>query len=192
MRYFLPAERGTRDSAKKGVQGACPLSAQKIDFFKIYPMQFKIFQIGISGDTAAEDDLNKFLRSHRIITVHRELTRTQTGTYWCFCIEYIEANPVAGTAVSLPARKGKVDYKEVLSEDDFAVYSKLRDIRKNLSQQEAVPVYAVCENVHLAAMVQDKCQSLSDMQKIPGFGEAKVTKYGQHFLECLNTSLRAD
>ena len=151
-------------------------------------MQFKIFHIAISGDSEAEEEMNKFLRSRRIITVHRELSRTVSGTYWCFCVEYIDQEPKPATSSSFPQKKGeRVDYKEILSESDFAIFSKIRDLRKELAIAESIPVYTVCTNEQLAQMVVNQCTTLAAIQQIPGFGEAKVQKYGAKFLELLGT-----
>jgi superfamily II DNA helicase RecQ len=46
-------------------------------------------------------------------------------------------------------------------------------------------MYVVCTNEHLAAMVQNKCQTKADLQKINGLDEAKIEKYGQAFLNVL-------
>ena len=56
----------------------------------------------------------------------------------------------------LPESKGgggrpRVDYKEILSADEFAVFVRLREVRKQLAATEAIPVYAVCTNEQLAA-----------------------------------------
>ena len=48
--------------------------------------------------------------------------------------------------------KQRVDYKEVLSPADFALFAKLRDWRKATAEQEGIPVYAVLTNEQLAAI----------------------------------------
>ena len=150
-------------------------------------MQFKVFHIAITDDGNAEEELNKFLRSHRIVTVHRELARTASGTFWCFCVEYIDQ--AIKTPATFPPQKKveRIDYKDVLSESDFAIFSKIRELRKELAMAESIPVYTVCTNEHLAQMVQNRCTSLSAIQQISGFGEAKIQKYGKQFLEVLDT-----
>jgi superfamily II DNA helicase RecQ len=151
-------------------------------------MQFKVFHIAISGSSEAEEELNKFLRSHRIVTVQRELARTASGTFWCFCVEYLD-QPVKtpATAQPFPKKGERVDYKEVLSEEDFIVFSKIRELRKELAMAETIPVYTVCTNEHLAQMVLNRCSTLSALRQISGFGEAKIQKYGERFLELLGT-----
>ena len=149
-------------------------------------MQFKVFHISITGDSDAEEEMNKFLRTHRIVTVQRELANTVLGSYWCFCVEYIDQ--ASKPSSPFPQKKGeRIDYKDILSENDFVIFSKIRDLRKELALAESIPVYTICTNDQLAQMVLNQCSSLSSLQQISGFGEAKPQKYGKHFLELLGT-----
>ncbi|MFO7903244.1 MAG: HRDC domain-containing protein [Pirellulaceae bacterium] len=142
-------------------------------------MQFKVFSIPASGDEGAEEELNRFLRSHRSISVHKELVQGHSGAYWSFCIEYI-VSPTGSNQKGGGRRR--VDYKELLSESDFAVFAQLRDARKRLADQEAIPVYAVCTNEQLAEVAKGRPASLSDLKAIEGLGDAKVEKYGESLL----------
>ncbi|HOC70672.1 MAG TPA: HRDC domain-containing protein [Candidatus Hydrogenedentes bacterium] len=149
-------------------------------------MQYKFFGIPAMGVEQAEAELNVFLRGHRVTAVQRELVREGGGAYWALCVEYIEGagGAVPGKAGSRP----RVDYKEVLSEADFAVYSRLRERRRELAEQEAVPVYAVCTNEQLAEMAKRRVSTPGGLQEIEGFGEAKAAKYAAGLLEVLGAS----
>jgi hypothetical protein len=50
-------------------------------------MQFKLFSIPSTGDNDAEDELNRFLRSHRAVSVQKELVQSGHTAYWCFCVD---------------------------------------------------------------------------------------------------------
>jgi superfamily II DNA helicase RecQ len=145
-------------------------------------MQFKLFSIPATGDAAAEEELNRFLRSHRAVSVQKELVKNGDTACWCFCVEYLLNSP-------LPEGKGggraRVDYKEILSADDFAVFVRLRDARKELAAKEAIPVYAVCTNEQLAEMAKGRASSITELKKIDGFGDAKTDKYGEAFLAAI-------
>ena len=145
-------------------------------------MQFKLFSIPATGDAEAEEELNRFLRSHRAVSVQKELVQGGQTTNWCFCVEYLLNSP-------LPERKGggrsRVDYKEILAADDFAVFVRLREARKELAGEEAIPVYAVSTNEQLAEMARSRAATLSDLKKIDGFGDAKAEKYGATFLTAI-------
>lgn len=145
-------------------------------------MQFKLFSISASGDAEAEEELNRFLRAHRVVPVQKELVRDGGGAFWCFAIEYLLV--AAGTQGSDRGRS-RVDYKQVLSESDFAVFAKLREVRKLAAAEEAVPVYAVCTNEQLAEMAKSRAATVADLKKINGFGNAKAEKYGQRFVTAI-------
>ncbi len=83
------------------------------------------------------------------------------------------------------AQRSKVDYREVLNEQDFAVFAKLRDLRKEIAQASGVPVYAVFNNEQLAKMVQEKARTKADLEAIAGVGDARIEKYGPRFLDFL-------
>jgi superfamily II DNA helicase RecQ len=91
-----------------------------------------------------------------------------------------------GVAGAEKSRSGpKVDYKEVLNEADFALFCTLRDVRKALSEKEAVPAYSIFTNEQLAAMVTQKAVTAASLETIPGVGAARVEKYGAAFLAVL-------
>ncbi|OQC01933.1 MAG: ATP-dependent DNA helicase RecQ [Candidatus Hydrogenedentes bacterium ADurb.Bin101] len=68
------------------------------------------------------------------------------------------------------------------------MYSRLRERRRELAEQEAVPVYAVCTNEQLAEMAKRRVSTPGGLQEIEGFGEAKAAKYAAGLLEVLGAS----
>jgi hypothetical protein len=56
-------------------------------------MQFKLITIPATGDVEAEEELNCFLRSHRAVSVEKELVQGGHTAYWCFCVEYLLNGP---------------------------------------------------------------------------------------------------
>ncbi len=80
-------------------------------------------------------------------------------------------------------RKSRIDYREVLNDKDFALFAKLRDLRKTLAEQESVPAYAVFNNGQLAAMVQKRVTSKAALAAIEGVSAARIEKYGEAFLK---------
>ena len=144
-------------------------------------MQFAFFSIPTDGDSAVTDELNHFLRSHRVVSVQKELTQRDTSPCWRLCVEYLDVSP--GASSSSGKRVSRVDYKEVLSEADFAVFARLRELRKELAAAEGIPVYGVCANEQLAEVAKRRPASLAELQEIDGLGEARLGKYGEAFLE---------
>jgi superfamily II DNA helicase RecQ len=139
----------------------------------------KFFQVPVGGDGMVEEELNRFLRAHRVLRVEREMTRREGASAWAVCVEYLEG--AGGGADGAGARR-KVDYKEVLNEADFAVFSALRELRKILAEAEGVPVYAVFTNDQLAKIAQEKPKTKADLEKVEGVGAARVEKFGERVL----------
>lgn len=144
-------------------------------------MQIKFFSIPVSGESPLVDELNKFLRTHRVISVQKEITQREIAPCWRICVEYLDSNPSMEKGNA--KEKSRIDYKQILSEGDFSLFSRLRGLRKKLAESEAIPVYAVCTNEQLAQMARNRCSILEELKKINGFGEAKVNKYGHYFIE---------
>ncbi len=117
-------------------------------------MQFKLFSIPATGNAESEEELNRFLRSHRAVSVQKELINGHTAC-WCFCVEYLLNSPLPEGKTGGGGRQ-RVDYKEILSAEDFALFVRLREARKQLAATEAIPVYAVCTNEQLAEMVKGR------------------------------------
>jgi len=151
-------------------------------------MAFKFSIIPVRDDGSAEAELNAFLRSPRVLAVERRWVDRGRDSFWSVCVDYLDGPheiPVERT------KRGK-DYKELLNPDDFTVSAKLSELRKEIGQSEAVPVYTIFTNEHLAQMVQNQVRTKSDLQKITGIGEARVEKYGPQFLQLLNSEPQKD
>ncbi|MFN0130475.1 MAG: HRDC domain-containing protein [Verrucomicrobiales bacterium] len=143
-------------------------------------MAFRLFQFPVpgAGDTR---EMNAFLASHRIVSVQQHLVPTTGGGVLTFVVHY------ADTPTPAPASSGKkIDYKELLTPDQFAVFSRLRDERKKWAESEGVPVYTLFTNDQLADIVRLPVRSLADLARINGIGPARVDKYGLRLIELLS------
>jgi superfamily II DNA helicase RecQ len=146
--------------------------------------QFRSFYISPFGEESVSDELNKFLKSNRIINVEKKLIDGERGTGWLFLVEYCGE---IKTQSSAP----KVDYKEVLSGAEFALFDKLRKLRKELADKQGYPVYTVFTNEQLAAIAKSAPDSLSGLSKIPGLGESKLKSYGADVIALLESHKNA-
>ena len=147
-------------------------------------MAFEFIQIPANGQGSAKEELNKLLRGGRIASVKKEFVSNGEDSFWAFCIEFLDGS-LGVTDKGRSSSGPKIDYKEVLSEADFAVFARLRDLRKMVSEKEAIPAYSIFTNEQLAAMVTGKVDSLTAMGTIPGVGAARLDKYGAAFLASL-------
>jgi len=153
-------------------------------------MSYKFFTIPIRDAGEAEAELNGFLRGHKVLAVDRRWVDQGPASFWCFCVDYLESGPDGSGPGRGPGSRAKVDYKETLKPEDFAVFAKLRDLRKEIAQTEAVPVYTIFTNEQLAQMVLQKTVDKAGLEKIAGVGDARVEKYGPRVLAFLHTCAR--
>ena len=145
-------------------------------------MSFKVFLIPVQASQVAEDEMNAFLRSHRVLSVDRQLVDAGTSSFWTFCVDYVDGQLPSRGESSVASGRSDVDYRKELSESDFAVYAQLRELRKELAQADGVPPYQVFNNRQLAEMVQKKMRTEVDLRSLPGVGTARLEKYGDRFL----------
>ncbi|HOX02953.1 MAG TPA: HRDC domain-containing protein [Verrucomicrobiota bacterium] len=119
------------------------------------------------------------------MAVERRLIEEGGQSLWTFCVEYLDGVQTGNLKYEV-----KVDYKEVLAPDQFIRFSKLRLLRKELADKEAVPPYAVFTNEQLARMARLEAPTASALEAIEGIGPAKMAKYGAAFLDALRAAAR--
>ena len=148
-------------------------------------MQFKFFIIPVTDNGESQKELNSFLRSHRILEETHELIAGKNGSSWHFCIKYLNnVSPLRTT--SQKNLKVKIDYKEVLDEKTFKIFSKLREFRKIIANDEAIPAFAVFTDKELSEVAKLKEMTEINIKKIKGIGEKKTEKYGKKIIEMYN------
>lgn len=52
-------------------------------------MQFGFFRIPLAAPEPHAEELNRFLRTQRVLSVHRELVQESGSAYWAVCVEYL-------------------------------------------------------------------------------------------------------
>jgi superfamily II DNA helicase RecQ len=108
------------------------------------------------------------------LSIERTLIVEGWNSFWSICVDY-SPRGTNQTSSNPNLTRSRVDYKAILPAEEFAVFSRLRDLRKQLAQRESVPLYALFSNEQLALMVhrliphlvpharlRGLCQSLAD------------------------------
>ncbi|MBK8194556.1 MAG: HRDC domain-containing protein [Lewinellaceae bacterium] len=139
-------------------------------------MQIRIFNIQIPGGEALNEEMNVFLRSKKIISVEDQVVQSGQGAFWCYSIKYIDDVTISDRD------KPKVDYRQVLDEVTFRRFSALRDIRRKVAKDDAVPAYVVFSDEELAELAKLDPLTGVGMKSVKGIGEKKVEKYGHFFI----------
>lgn len=141
-------------------------------------MQIKIYSIPIHGGERIVEEMNIFLRSKKILQIEQHMVSSSQSSSWCFCIHYIEDVMTTDT-------KAKVDYREILDDNAFKIFSRLREIRKKIATDEGLPAYAIFTDEELSNIAKLEEITPANILKIKGIGEKKVEKYAQRFIALL-------
>jgi superfamily II DNA helicase RecQ len=146
-------------------------------------MQLKFFTIPVHDNGASEREMNVFLKSQKVLEVIPSFNASANGASWNVCVKYIETAPPFNKSGSV-----KVDYRETLQPEVFALFSKLRVIRKQISTDDGVPAYAVFTDEELAGISGLPELNTALVKKVTGVGEKKLEKYGERMVEMYNHS----
>ncbi|MDR3326644.1 MAG: HRDC domain-containing protein [Prevotellaceae bacterium] len=144
-------------------------------------MQIKIFNIPIADNGTLQDEFNRFLAANRVLEIEQHFFQNEKGSYWSFCVRYLVSSiPYSGSG------KEKIDYKQILNEQEFGIFSALREIRKQIAAQDAVPAYAVFTDEELAGIAKLPELTAPKLVSIKGIGDKKVQKYGKQMIDMYN------
>ncbi len=81
---------------------------------------------------------------------------------------------------------------EALDAESAGLFQHLRQLRKQLADEQAVPPYVVFSDASLRAMAKQRPVSLSVFDRIPGVGRRKLEQYGQQFTDTIRTYCREE
>jgi len=138
-------------------------------------MKYRVFSYAVPCDEELTE-LNSFLSSHRILQVSDYLAADSRCLV--FVVEYLDGAQKTGSSKSVP----RVDYREQLTEAEFAVFSQLRDWRKRVANEESIPVYNIFTNAQLAEVVQKHIIDKTGLETVSGVGKSRIEKYSDRLL----------
>jgi superfamily II DNA helicase RecQ len=143
-------------------------------------MQIRIFNIALTDDGEVLGEMNRFLASNKVLEMEQRFYQNEHGSYWSFCVRYLMINPSNFQQQTI---KQKVDYKELLDENVFTIFSKLRECRKIIAANDAVPAYAVFTDEELAGIARLPEIEVGKLISVKGIGDKKAVKYGHQLIE---------
>lgn len=141
-------------------------------------MKHKFFTIMANDTVASESELNAFCDQHRVTGIDKQFVTDGANSFWSICVTWVEKQ-----AILEGKHKSRIDYKEILNDDDFSMYSQLRELRKQLADREGMPAYHIFTNEQLANIVRQRITTKTDMLNLEGVGETRVEKYGHEFIQ---------
>lgn len=150
-------------------------------------MSLHFFSIPALNGHQEQEAFNRFCATHSVLVVEHHLVQAGTASFWAVAVT-LRDGPKTEARTGMERGGAKIDYKEILSEADFAVFSTLRELRKETAQRDGVAVFTVFTNEQLAAMVTGRVTTLGALRGIEGIGESRAAKYGALFLESLRAA----
>jgi hypothetical protein len=82
-------------------------------------VQIQVFSIPMEGDEEATEQLNRFLRTHKVLCIEKAAVIAQGRQFWSVCVEFLPRRPFAPAGESAGAApysdKVRIDYRQVLS-----------------------------------------------------------------------------
>lgn len=140
-------------------------------------MPIRIFTIQFSEETQSfhDDVVEKFCVNKRIHRIETKFFVRHGQPFWTVAIQY---------GVILSEEKGLVqqqDKKEIYPFDERqkVLYDRLREWRKQASEDTGIPPYMICNNRQLAQMIFQQCTTQESLKLIKGFGAKRIEKHGK-------------
>ena len=84
-----------------------------------------------------------------------------------------------------PAKKKTVKAALDLADDDLRLFETLREIRKQLAQDQGVPPYVIFGDASLLEMCRERPSNEEEFLEITGVGQVKLERHGATFLEAI-------
>ncbi|MEM1370234.1 MAG: DNA helicase RecQ [Cyanobacteria bacterium P01_H01_bin.15] len=143
------------------------------------------------GRDRTQDEWRTLVRS----LLHQDLLRETTDGYRVlkFTTEsllVLKGNHQVMVAMPQQPRREQTE-KSVLDAASEELFEILRQLRKQLADDQNVPPYVVFANNSLREMATRKPQNLGEFSRIPGVGAHKLRQYGERFLAEIQTHVNA-
>lgn len=132
----------------------------------------------VFGGEQVEEELNRFLRSHRVLQLERHFVSEQGG-YWAMLVEYADGDPIAEAPPQ--GRRERRDPTSDLDEDEKVRFNAYRDVRKELSQQRGIPPYLVFTNDELAILARLPVVNEETIKGLKGIAPQRMKDYVAYF-----------
>jgi superfamily II DNA helicase RecQ len=147
----------------------------------------KIFTIKFENRLESFNDnmVSDFLADKEIIRWESIFFHQKNTPYWSIIVEYTTSTPLAAMSQDRKGLKKDEKYKEILTENDWPLFKKLKEWRAEKCKKEGVPPYILFTNLQLAKIAATRPTSLNALQQIECIGNSKREKYGNEILQII-------
>ena len=141
----------------------------------------KAFTLAYKPETGFDDGpLEAFCADHAVHEVFEHFAVVDGHLVWGVLVRYRPRAPAPEAVRAFDSHRP--DPRDDLQEADRVVYEALRTWRKQRSQSDGVPVYAVFRNATLAEVARTRPTTLAALATVRGVGDAKAQRFGEEVL----------
>lgn len=141
-------------------------------------MQIKTFVLPVLSSERSEDELNRFLRSHRVLQMERHFC-ADNGGYWAVLVEYVEGDPTE--SVPPAHRRDKQDASQGLTEEERKRFEYFKQVRRRLATENAIPAYLIFTNEELATLARVPELNAETVKGVKGIAPSRLKAYVEQF-----------
>lgn len=141
-------------------------------------MKCKVFKIRLSEVHVERDVsiLNDFIESIGVRRISSSIVNASVP-FWSVLVFYKQGD---STSHAIPTED------VTLADFEEGIYEALRDWRNDQAAKENIPPYMVAHNRWLKQMVKMRVKDKEDLLQIKGFGEKRITKYGDDLVKIMS------
>jgi superfamily II DNA helicase RecQ len=154
-------------------------------------MRLKFFWIPAMDCAAAEEEVNAFLASHRVVQVEKHFQAAPMPSGWALCVQWISGGEAGGGRERVDGRSEKVDYRAVLDAPTFQIFAALRTWRKEVAAAAGVPLYTVASNEQLAEIARRRVQTKAELESVQGFGGSRMKQHADEVVGICSREISA-
>jgi superfamily II DNA helicase RecQ len=150
-------------------------------------MKIKAFKIRLSDDhlTHDEDELNLFLESVSTKKTSCQLVINDKTIYWSILV-FFDQKTVRESNVQ-KTEKIAFQLNTELTELEQKIYEAFKEWRITKAKELNVPAFMICSNSELISLSKTRPETIDQIFMIKGFGEQKISKFGEDILALLNS-----
>lgn len=156
---------------------------KRLDF-----MQVRTFVIPLLEPKTAEEELNKFLRSQRVITIDRQFCGAEIG--WAVLVQYMDGESAANPDIGR-GRETK-DFSKILDPEVYERFSALRKIRAEIAKEKGYPPYLIYTNDELAILAKFSRLTPEVLSGIKDIPRRRIDDYGEEFIRRSNADEKSE
>lgn len=154
----------------------------------VFILKLKVFTFRFSESKDGFDDeiMQVFIADKEVIEFSEHFFVYDKIPYLTVILSYRDMDRDRRKIIS------REDPRKELDGIEKETYDALRAWRSQRARQEGIPPYMIANNKQLAGMIKKRIMGKSGLSGIMGFGESKVSQYGEEILTVLKTHLKPD